>query len=77
MRGLRLTLPDPAFGFTGRVHDAAPEASARVVAAQEIAGLDAKLANVAAEIPRAFFDPGVEKGMNTRVEIDLPLSTGE
>lgn len=55
----------------------APEASARIVVAQEIAGLDRSLASVAMEIPRSFYSPGVEAGMQTRVEVDAPLSTGE
>jgi hypothetical protein len=55
----------------------APEAAERVSVAQEVVSLDAKLASVAAEIPRSFYNPGVEKGMATRVEVDAPLSTGE
>ncbi|SEQ90634.1 hypothetical protein [Thalassovita taeanensis] len=55
----------------------APEASERVRIASEVAALDGKLASVAAEVPRSFFDGGIEKGMATRVEIDTPLATGE
>lgn len=55
----------------------APEASERVRVASEIAGLDRKLASVAMEIPRTFYNPGVEAGMASRVEVDAPLSTGE
>lgn len=55
----------------------APEASERVRIASEVAALDGKLASVAAEVPRSFFDGGIEKGMATRVEIDAPLATGE
>lgn len=55
----------------------APEASERVRVASEIAGLDRSLASVAMEIPRSFYSPGVEAGMQTRVEVDAPLSTGE
>ncbi len=65
---------------TLRIHAAAalaPEAAERVRVASEIAGLDAKLASVAAEIPRTFFNPGIEKGMATRVDVNAPLSTGE
>ncbi|WP_349035753.1 hypothetical protein [Pseudotabrizicola sp. 4114] len=55
----------------------APEASERVRVASEIAGLDRKLASVAMEIPRTFYNPGVEAGMASRVEVDAPLATGE
>jgi hypothetical protein len=58
----------------------APEAAERVRLASEAAEaaeLDAKLASVAAEVPRSFYDGNIEKGTNTRVEIDMPLSTGE
>lgn len=55
----------------------APEASERVRVASEIAGLDRSLASVAMEIPRSFYSPGVEAGMQTRVEVDATLSTGE
>jgi hypothetical protein len=55
----------------------APEASERVRVASEIAGLDRKLASVAMEIPRSFYSPGIEAGMQTRVEVDMPLATGE
>ncbi len=55
----------------------APEAAERVRVESEVAALDGKLASVAAEVPRSFFDGGIEKGMATRVEIDTPLATGE
>jgi hypothetical protein len=29
------------------------------------------------EIPRSFYSPGIEAGMQTRVEVDMPLATGE
>ena len=37
----------------------ASEAAERVRVTQEVASLDAKLASVAAEIPRSFYNPGV------------------
>ena len=63
------------WGDAAAVH--APEATERVRVASEIAGLDRSLASVAMEIPRSFYSPGVEAGMQTRVEVDAPLSTGE
>lgn len=56
----------------------APKAAARVKAAQEVAGLDAKLANVALEVPRSFYSPGIEQGMASRVlePSELPLTSG-
>lgn len=65
---------------TLRLHAAAahaPQAAERVRAASEIASLDRKLASVAAEVPRSFYDPTIEKGMASHVNIDVPLSTGE
>lgn len=63
------------WGDAAAVH--APEATERVRVASEIAGLDRSLASVAMEIPRSFYSPGVEAGMQTRVEVDAPLATGE
>lgn len=65
---------------TLRLHAAAahaPEASERVRVASEVAELDRKLASVAAEVPRSFYDGGIEKGMATYVDVNAPLATGE
>ena len=51
-----------------------PDAASRIEVAQEIAELDAKLASVAAEIPRAFYSPRVADGVQTRVDIDAPFT---
>lgn len=48
----------------------APEASMRVKVARDVAALDAKLAGVADEMPRSFYDPTIEQGMATRVNAD-------
>lgn len=53
----------------------APEAAMRVKVAQDVAALDEKLASIAAEVPRAFYDPTVEAGMQTRVDVDSALRT--
>lgn len=61
---------------TLRLHAAAahaPEAAERVSAALEVEALDAKLAKVAAEVPRSFYDANVEKGMASHVDISSPL----
>lgn len=48
----------------------APEASMRVKVARDVAGLDAKLASVAAELPGSFYDLKIAAGMATRVNTD-------
>lgn len=53
----------------------APDAAMRVKVAEDVAALDEKLASVAAEVPRVFFDPIVEAGMQTRVDVDSALRT--
>ena len=61
---------------TLRLHAAAvhaPEAAEPVSVAAEVAGLDAKLAKVAAEVPRSFYDANIEKGMASHVDINSPL----
>ncbi len=61
---------------TLRLHAAAalaPEATERLSVAAEVAGLDAKLAKVAAEVPRSFYDANIEKGMASHVDINSPL----
>ncbi|MBU2937018.1 MULTISPECIES: hypothetical protein [Pacificibacter] len=55
----------------------APEAAERVRLASEVAELDGKLASVAAEVPRSFYDGNIEKGMATHVDVNAPLATGE
>lgn len=55
----------------------APEAAERVRLAFEVAELDGKLASVAAEVPRSFYDANIEKGMETHVDVTAPLATGE
>lgn len=65
---------------TLRLHTAAahaPQAAERVRVASEIAGLDAKLASVVAEVPRSFYDANIEKSMASHVDVNSPLSTGE
>ncbi|MFA5539878.1 MAG: hypothetical protein WDA23_11805 [Gemmobacter sp.] len=49
----------------------------RVKVAQDVAALDGKLASIEAEVPRVFYDPIVEAGMQTRVDVDSPLRTAE
>lgn len=41
-----------------------------VKVAQDVAGLDAKLASVAAELPGSFYDLKIAAGMATRVNTD-------
>jgi hypothetical protein len=55
----------------------APEAAERVRLASEVAELDRKLASVAAEVPRSFYDGNIEKGMATHVDVNAPLATEE
>ena len=55
----------------------APEAAERVRLASEVAELDSKLASVAAEVPRSFYDGNIEKGMATHVDVNAPLATEE
>ncbi|EAQ26707.1 hypothetical protein ROS217_19312 [Roseovarius sp. 217] len=55
----------------------APEAAERVRLASEVGELDRKLASVAAEVPRSFYDGNIEKGMATYVDVNAPLATGE
>ena len=55
----------------------APEAAERVRLASEVAELDSKLASVAAEVPRSFYDSNIEKGMASYVDVNAPLATGE
>ena len=55
----------------------APEAAERVRLASEVAELDRKLASVAAEVPRSFYDGNIEQGMATHVDVNAPLATGE
>lgn len=55
----------------------APEAAERVRLASEVAELDTKLASVAAEVPRSFYDGNIEQGMATHVDVNTPLATGE
>lgn len=49
----------------------------RLRVASEVAELDRKLASVAAEVPRSFYDGGIEKDMATYVDVNAPLATGE
>lgn len=55
----------------------APDAAMRVRVAQDVAALDEKLASVAAKVPRVFYDPIVEAGMQTRVNVESPLRTAD
>ena len=48
----------------------APEASMRIKVARDVAGLDAKLASVAAELPGSFYDLKIAAGMATRANTD-------
>lgn len=51
----------------------APEASERVMVAQNVAALDAKFAKVEAEVPRNYYNAGHAMQMASRVDVDAPL----
>lgn len=48
----------------------APAAVERMKASKQVLALDDKLASVARELPRSFYDPTIEKGMATRVNAE-------